>query len=165
MNEVSKTRIDLEVKDLKERKDTINKIMGEILKDMTRASRDKIEKIKVKVVEVGLDSEEFGLVCKCEGDTIDLLLDTGTVSNLVPEGQREVVHNIKNETTSLIGVGGARVTATETGQAGAFGKSRIVPGAGALRAKWLWWREWLNSTDQRNYLMRRSPLHLTPWSP
>ena len=47
LNEVSKTRIDLEVKDLKERKDTINKIMGEILKDMTRASRDKIEKIKV----------------------------------------------------------------------------------------------------------------------
>ena len=41
------------------------------------------------VVEAGLDSEEFGLVCKCEGDTIDLLLDTGTVSNLVPEGQRE----------------------------------------------------------------------------
>ena len=69
------------------------------------------------VVEAGLDSEEFGLVCKCEGDYNDLLLDTGTVSNLVPEGQREVVHNIKNETTSLIGVGGARVTATETGQA------------------------------------------------
>ena len=38
---------------------------------------------------------------------------------------------IKNETTSLIGVGGARVTATETGQAGEFGKSKIVPGAGA----------------------------------
>ena len=35
LNEVSKTRIDLEVKDLKERKDTINKIMGEILEDMT----------------------------------------------------------------------------------------------------------------------------------
>ena len=46
------------------------------------------------VVEAGLDSEEFGLVCKCEGDYIDLLLDTGTVSNLVPEGQREVVHII-----------------------------------------------------------------------
>ena len=30
------------------------------------------------VVEAGLDSEEFGLVCKCEGDTIDLLLDSGT---------------------------------------------------------------------------------------
>ena len=49
------------------------------------------------VVEAGLDSEEFGLVCKCEGDTIDLLLDSGTLSNLVPEGQREVVHNIKQE--------------------------------------------------------------------
>ena len=67
-------------------------------------------------VEAGLDTEEFGLVCKCEGDTIDLLLDTGTVSNLVPEDRRDVVHNIPNETTSLIGVGGARVTATETGQ-------------------------------------------------
>ena len=39
------------------------------------------------VVEAGLDSEEFGLVCKCKDDTIDLILDTGTVSNLVPEGQ------------------------------------------------------------------------------
>ena len=39
------------------------------------------------VVDAGLDSDEFGLVCKCEGDIIDLLLDTGTVSNLVPEGQ------------------------------------------------------------------------------
>ena len=61
------------------------------------------------VVEAGLDSEEFGLVCKYEGDIIDLILDTGTVSNLVPEGQRGVVYNIRNETTSLIGVGGARV--------------------------------------------------------
>ena len=102
-------------------------------------SEEKSEQAKVAreidttgVVEAGLDSEEFGLVCKCEGDYIDLLLDTGTVSNLVPEGQREVVNNIKNETTSLIGVGGARVTATETGQAGVFGKSRIVPGAGAI---------------------------------
>ena len=51
MNEVSKTRIDLEVKDLKERKDTINKIMGEILEDMTKASRDKIEKYSAPVVE------------------------------------------------------------------------------------------------------------------
>ena len=76
------------------------------------------------VVEAGLDSEEFGLVCKSEGDTIDLLLDSGTVSNLVPEGQREVVHNIKNETTSLIGVGGVRVKVTETGQAGVFGKTQ-----------------------------------------
>ena len=35
LNEVAKTRIDLEVKDLKERRDTINKIIGEILEDMT----------------------------------------------------------------------------------------------------------------------------------
>ncbi len=83
-----------------------------------------------EVVEAGLDSEEFGLVCQYEGDVIDLLLDTGTVSNLVPEGQRGVVHDVRNEPTSLIGVGGARVMATETGQAGVFGKSRIVPELG-----------------------------------
>ena len=39
LNEVAKTRIDL-----KERRDTINKITGEILEDMTKTSRDKIEK-------------------------------------------------------------------------------------------------------------------------
>ena len=44
LNEISKTRIDLEVKDLKERGDTVNKIMGKILEDMTKASREKIEK-------------------------------------------------------------------------------------------------------------------------
>ena len=85
-----------------------------------------------EAVDAGLDSEEFGLVCKCEGDTIDFLLDTGTVSNLVPEDQRGVVQNIRSENTSLIGVGGARVMARETRQAGVFGKSRIVPGTGAI---------------------------------
>ena len=84
------------------------------------------------VIDAGQGDEEFGLICKCEGNTIDLLLDTGTVSNLVPEDQRGVVQNIQNEKTSLIGVGGARVLATETGQAGVFGKSRIVPGTGAI---------------------------------
>ena len=64
------------------------------------------------VVDAGLASEEFGLVCKCGGDEIDLLLDTGTVSNLVPEDSRDVVHNIRNERAALIDVGGARVTAT-----------------------------------------------------
>ena len=59
-----------------------------------------------EAVNAGSDSEEFGLICKCEGDTIDLLLDTGTVSNLVPEDQRGVVQNIRSENTSLIGVGG-----------------------------------------------------------
>ena len=78
------------------------------------------------VIDAGLGDEEFGLVCKCEGNTIDLLLDTGTVSNEVPEDQ-----NIYNEKTSLLDVGGARVLATETGQAGVFGKFRIVPGTGA----------------------------------
>ena len=84
------------------------------------------------VIDARLGDEEFGLICKCEGNTIDLLLDTGTVPNLVPEDQRGVVQNIYNEKTSLIGVGGARVLATETGQAGVFGKSRIVPGTGAI---------------------------------
>ena len=44
LNEVAKTRIDLEVKDIKERGDTVNTIMGEILEDMTKTSRDRIEK-------------------------------------------------------------------------------------------------------------------------
>ena len=57
LNEVAKTRIDLEVKDLKERKDTINKIMGEILEDMTKASRDKIEKYSVPAEDME-DEEE-----------------------------------------------------------------------------------------------------------
>ena len=57
------------------------------------------------VFKARLDTVEFGLVCKCEGDTIDLLLNTWTVSNLFPEDRRDVVHNIRNETTSLIGVG------------------------------------------------------------
>ena len=39
LNEVAKTRIDLEVKDLKERGDTVNKIMGQILEDMTKTKR------------------------------------------------------------------------------------------------------------------------------
>ena len=43
MNEVTKARIDVEVKDFKERKDTIMKIMGGVLEDMT-ASRERIEK-------------------------------------------------------------------------------------------------------------------------
>ena len=38
MNEVAKTRIALEVKDLKERSDTISKIMGAVLEDMTKSS-------------------------------------------------------------------------------------------------------------------------------
>ena len=40
MNEVAKTRIDLEVKDLKERGDTISRLMGEILEDMTKSLRE-----------------------------------------------------------------------------------------------------------------------------
>ena len=42
---------------MKERKDTINKIMGEILEDMTKASRDKIEKYSVPVEDME-DEEE-----------------------------------------------------------------------------------------------------------
>ena len=51
-NEVAKTRIDLEVKDLKERGDTISKLMGEILEDMTKSSRDKVEKYMLPLNEV-----------------------------------------------------------------------------------------------------------------
>lgn len=79
-----------------------------------------------------LGTEEMALVCRCGDDTIDLLLDTGTVSNLVPEDSRSVLSEVKKEKASLLGVGGARVTATETGVAGIFGKARIVPGSGAI---------------------------------
>ena len=51
---------------------------------------------------------------------------------LVPEDQREVVQDIRSELAALLGVGGARVMATETGEAGVLGKSRIVPGSGAI---------------------------------
>ena len=95
-------------------KPTASTPQSEAKSEQTKVARE----IDTTEVEAGSDSEAFGLVCKCEGDTIDLLHDTGTVSNLVPEGKRGMVHNIRNETTSLIGVGGARVMATKTGQAG-----------------------------------------------
>ena len=84
------------------------------------------------IEDAHLDAEEMSLVCRCDSGTIDLLLDTSTVSNLVPEEQRDVVQDIRSERTALMGVGGARVLATETGEAGVFGKSRIVPGSGAI---------------------------------
>ena len=74
----------------------------------------------------------MSVVCRCGSGTIDLLLDTGTVSNLVPEDQRDVVQDIRSERAALLGVGGARVMATETGEAGVLGKSRIVTGSGAI---------------------------------
>ena len=55
LNEVAKTRIDLEVKDIKERGDTVNKIMGEISEEMTKTSRDRIE----KYAKEPLDDEEL----------------------------------------------------------------------------------------------------------
>ena len=61
LNEVAKTRIDLEVKDLKERGDTINKIMGQILEDMTKASRERIEKYQVNPDNVENDEESQNL--------------------------------------------------------------------------------------------------------
>ena len=51
LNEVTKTRIDLEVKDFKERKDTILKIMGEVLEDMTKISRERVEKYVKELAE------------------------------------------------------------------------------------------------------------------
>ena len=48
-------------------------------------ARVALEIDRSSVMSAGLADEEFGLVCKCGGDEIDLLLDTGTVSNLVPE--------------------------------------------------------------------------------
>ena len=43
-NDITKTRIDLETKVLQERQDTISKLMGDILENLTKASLDKIEK-------------------------------------------------------------------------------------------------------------------------
>ena len=60
-NEVAKTRIDLEVKDLKERGDTINKIMGQILEDITKASRERIVKYQVHPDSVENEEESQNL--------------------------------------------------------------------------------------------------------
>ena len=98
----------------------------------TEQARLALELDMSTVEEAKLGAEELSLMCTCGGGMIDLLLDTGTVSNLVPEDQRAVVQDIRNETASLVGVGGARVLASETGVAGVFGKSRIVPGSGAI---------------------------------
>ena len=50
-NEITKTRIDMETKVLQERQDTISKLLGDVLEDLTKASLDKIEKcIKPAVV-------------------------------------------------------------------------------------------------------------------
>ena len=51
----------MEVKDLKERGDTINKIMGQILEDMTKASRERIEKYQVNPDNVENDEESQNL--------------------------------------------------------------------------------------------------------
>ena len=51
----------MEVKDLKERGDTINKIMGQILEDMTKASRERIEKYQVNPDNVENDEEPQNL--------------------------------------------------------------------------------------------------------
>ena len=84
MNEVSKTRIDLEVKDLKERKDTINKIMGEILKDMTKASRDKIEKYSVPVEDMEDEDETQTLEeARERGDWL-FILEAARETHLMP---------------------------------------------------------------------------------
>ena len=82
------------------------------LPDQARVAR---ELDTSRVVYAGLASEECGLVCKCWGHEIDLLLDTGTVSNLGIEDQREVGYDIRSKRAALVGVGGARVTMTETG--------------------------------------------------
>ena len=49
-NDITKTRIDMETKVLQERQDTIDKLMGDILADLSKASLDKVEKY-VKPVE------------------------------------------------------------------------------------------------------------------
>ena len=85
-----------------------------------------------KFTEAQLSVKEFSLIGYNKHKVIDLILDTGTVSNLVPEDSRELLKNIHTEDVTLVGVGGAQVTANETGSTGIFGKARIVPGTGAI---------------------------------
>ena len=47
-NEIVKTRIDLEVKEIRERRDTVSVLMGKILEDMSKTSREKIEKYRME---------------------------------------------------------------------------------------------------------------------
>ena len=61
LNEVAKTRINLEVKDLKERSGTISKIMGAVLEDMTRSSRDKVEKYQLPLSEIEGAEDTFSV--------------------------------------------------------------------------------------------------------
>ena len=61
-NEITKTRIDLETKVLQERQDTIGKLMGDVLEDLTKASLDKIEKyVKPEVAGPAAAVAEGGL--------------------------------------------------------------------------------------------------------
>ncbi len=53
LNEMTKTRLDLAVKDQRERKDTIGKIMGAVLEDMTKSSRERIEKFRRELEDEG----------------------------------------------------------------------------------------------------------------
>ena len=85
-----------------------------------------------KFTEAQLSAKEFSLIGYNKHTVIDLILDTGTVSNLVPEESRELLKNIHTEDVTLVGVGGAQVIANETGSTGIFGKARIVPGTGAI---------------------------------
>ncbi len=47
-NEITKTRIDLQVKEIKEMRDTVSVLMGAILEDITKNSRDRIEKYRLE---------------------------------------------------------------------------------------------------------------------
>ena len=50
-DEITKTRIEFETEVLQERQDAINKLMGDVLEDLAKASLDKIVKyIKPAVV-------------------------------------------------------------------------------------------------------------------
>ena len=68
-----------------------------------------------------------------------------------------MVQDIRNEHTSLLGVGGARVLATETGEAGVFGKSRIVPGSGAICISQRQFGDKLILPMMKNYIEKYTP--------
>ena len=93
LNEVAKTRIDLEVKDIKERGDTVNKIMGEVLEDMTKTSRDRIE----KYAKEPLDDEELDA------------LETHTLDEARERGDWLFIFEAARETHMFQGVASDRV--------------------------------------------------------
>ena len=114
--------------------------VGDRLASKTNSSGNKgkvngggAEEIRFKKANaLNLTIKEQSLVTGESSSLIDLVYDTGTSSNLVPEHCRQLVDDIKHEDVKLLGVGGATVMTSEAGRAGVFGRARIVPGNGPI---------------------------------